>query len=827
VGALTTEFIEPTFEAAGAWVPAAIERCKVALGAARTAADRTVLLRSLARLLGGRLDLNAFSITLSPDECAEFVRFGLALTNKDTALRIVDEEDLSSLGGLSAALVLDSRSRQVFEVAPPDAVLLRLTKHPHYRIAAQKAAVRALLTQPAGSGLMVSMPTGSGKSLLFQIAASFERETTPGACAIVITPTVALALDHERTLSGLSGLEASRALTGDTPPTEAEAIVNGFRRGTVPILLLSPEKALNPGILMYLVETAEQRSVEYGLDARLSHVFIDEAHIVESWGRSFRPDFQRLPALLALLRNANPAIRAVLLSATLPDSSRAILRDSWRLNGEWLEVDARTPRYEHDVVVGHYEWEAQRLPAVDHVIDRAPRPLILYTTEIEAAGVLHQRLTAERGYERVALFTGDTPARERKRIVEGWAKDSFDIIVATSAFGMGIDKPDVRSVVHVCLPEGPARWYQEIGRASRDGGQGLAACLFVGGPSEGDVKQAYGLATSGWLTRDLAEQRWKAMINAAANRQWSGDRLLMSINLDAFREGIRPKAGDWNRGWNMTLLTLMQRSGVLRVLSVASDGDQPEFVWDVEIVDHRVMNGVDADVWDRIASQRATERTEIRAALDVFVEAMRHPAKACITRTVFELIEPRSLAPPCGRCPACRRMGIIPPSRLSSAGLEKIWSQSTNAGCMLPPEILLLAPSDPHFDVGFPRLIDTLTAAGIDQIVVPTALAHSAARLMVSSSTRFGLVLDEREWSGGARMAGIPSAVLLPDEDWIAESMLDQIAKFGRDGETTMIVVGRPDRLIRGRRLDQTVSRHAPYSEDLLRSMAANGIAQG
>lgn len=98
---------------------------------------------------------------------------------------------------------------------------------------------------------------------------------------------------------------------------------------------------------------------------------------------------------------------------------------------------------------------------------------------------------------------------------------------------------------------------------------------------------------------------------------------------------------------------------------------------------------------------------------------------------------------------------------------------------------------------------------------------------MVSSSTRFGLVLDEREWSGGARLAGIPSAVLLPDEDWIAELMLDQIATFGRDGETTMIVVGRPDRLIRGRRLDQTVSRHAPYSEDLLRSMPANGIAQG
>jgi ATP-dependent DNA helicase RecQ len=578
-------------------------------------------------LLGGRLELKAHSIALVSDERASLFRFGLAMTNEDTALRIVDEEDPPSLRGLSTALALDSRPRRAFEAASPDAVLLRLTRHLNYRCAAQKAAVRAVLTLPPGSGMMVSIPTGSGKSVLFQIAANFEREVTPGACAIVITPTIALALDHERTLSSVSGLEGSRALTGDTPRAQAEAIMNGFRRGTVPILLLSPEKALSSNVLKYLVEAAEPRAVEYGLNARLSHLFVDEAHIVESWGRSFRPDFQRLPALLAQLREVNPAIRAVLLSATLPDSSREILRDSWQLNGEWLEIDARTPRFDHDVVIGRYGGEAARLCALDHVVDRAPRPLIVYTTEIEAANVLRQRLTLERGYERVALFTGDTPARDRKRIVDGWAKDSFDIVVATSAFGMGIDKPDVRSVIHACLPEGPSRWYQEIGRASRDGGQGLAACLFFDGPDEGDVKQAYGLATSGWLTRNLAEQRWQAMVKAAANRQWFGERLQMSINLDAFREGLRPKAGDWNRGWNMTLLTLMQRAGVLRVLSVAADGDQPEFVWDVEIVDHRLLNAVDTEVWDRIDAKRENERADIRADLDVFVSIFCHPEK--------------------------------------------------------------------------------------------------------------------------------------------------------------------------------------------------------
>ncbi|WP_274378938.1 DEAD/DEAH box helicase [Sphingomonas cavernae] len=113
---------------------------------------------------------------------------------------------MPGLDGLGAALRLDTVPRDAYEPASPDAVLLRLTQHRRYRTIAQKAATRALLTQPPGSGLMVSMPTGSGKSLLFPIAANFGRETEPGACAIVITPTVALALDHERTLSALPGL---------------------------------------------------------------------------------------------------------------------------------------------------------------------------------------------------------------------------------------------------------------------------------------------------------------------------------------------------------------------------------------------------------------------------------------------------------------------------------------------------------------------------------------------------------------------------------------------------------------------------------------------
>jgi ATP-dependent DNA helicase RecQ len=804
------------------WVVAAIQRTETALLAATAPADRIALIRSLARLLGGRLDLQARDIGLSEAESDLLDRFGLALTNESKAIRLVNEEDLPTLAGLPAALGFESRPRQIYEPASPDAVLLRLTNHGRYRTATQKAAVRALLTQPPGSGLMVSMPTGSGKSLLFQIAAAFERKTLPGACAIVITPTIALALDHARTLSGLPGLERSRALVGDMPPSEAQAILNGFRRGEVPILLLSPEKALAPATQAYLMEAAAPHPVEYGLEARLTHMFVDEAHIIETWGRSFRPDFQRLPALLARLRGINPDLRAVLLSATLSDTSRRILRDSWRFDGAWLEVDARTPRFEHDVVIGQFGRDRQRQPVLDHVIDRAPRPLIVYTTKIDDAATLCARLRTELGYGRVALFTGDTGAHERKQIVEGWAEDEYDIVVATSAFGMGIDKADVRSIVHACLPEGPARWYQEIGRASRDGGQGLAACLFTSGGDDDDVRQAYGLATSGWLSRELAEERWLGLLKAASDHRWEGARRIMSLNLDAFREGLRPKAGDWNRGWNMTLITLMQRAGVLQVLSVAAEGDQSEFVWDVEVRDPRLMEGVADEIWNRISAVRDAEIGEVRAGLDVFVDAMRHPEKACITRTAFELIEPNSYAPPCGRCPACRAMGIAPPARLSSAGLEKVWQTSGLARTALPAEILLMTPADPHFERGFSKLIETLTAVGVEQIVVPQTLAHAAAQLMAGTSARLGLVMDMREWSGDAKLAHLPSAVLLPEENWIAETMLDRVASFGREATVPLLVAGRPERLVRGRRLDQTVSRHAPYSEAMLREVAAD-----
>lgn len=814
------------------WRTGAIKRCRAALGDARTPADRLVLLRSLARLQHGRLRLSDETLHLSANELRSLSRFGLALTSDGSALRLTDEQDDQAPQGYSDAEALDSRPRAVFAPASPDAVLLRHSTHSVYRSPAQKAAVRALLTMPAGAGLMVSMPTGSGKSLLFQLASRFWRAEAPGSCVIVITPTVALALDHARTLSGIPGLERSRAFSSDLSAEARDQLLASFRRGEIPVLLLSPEAALGSA-RKALIEAATPAGEKYaGLDARLRAVFIDEAHIIESWGRSFRPDFQRLPELLSELRAKDPAVKAVLLSATLPAAARQVLRQSYRPSGEWLEIDARTPRYDFDIVVQSYPNSEQRQVALDVVIDRAPRPAVIYTTKVDDASELYARLTKERGYERIALFTGEIsdPAM-RRQVIEDWAADRLDLVVATSAFGMGVDKSNVRAVIHACLPESPARWYQEIGRASRDGHQGLAVCLFTASDiwfEPSDVKDAFGQATSSWLTREIAEARWHALCAGRKSLHWNGSAPRLTLDLDATREGLSAQStNDYNRTWNMSLLNLMQRAGVLEVVSVSIEQDSPSATWEVELRNANLLDHRQSDVWDRISALRDSEQVNARTELSSFVRLMINPDRECLMRAVFSLIEDAGPpnTPPCGRCPACRAHGIDPPDRLDCAGLEQAWLDThQHREYPLPAGAILVVPEDLDLSSGLRTLLHRLAQVGFEQYLVPDEMKKEAAEVLADSAAQLGLVLSFNEWVAPTvqSLARTATAVILPPDETAARQILRQCREIVRlCPELPLAVVARPERQIDDRRLDQTVSKYAPYAEHVLDSLSA------
>lgn len=796
-----------------AWAPIFKERTLAALHRSVSEPDRLALLRTMAWLSGGRFETDQFNF--SEYEDSSLVRFGLDRIHSH-AIRIRDDNGPHWWTHIN----VDTQSRRYLQEGVSDGILRRLTRLRSYRSLSQKAAIRALFTAPPGSGLLASLPTGAGKSLLFQLAALYGREKHKGSCVIVVTPTIALALDHERTLQGIPGLENSRALIGDLGNEGIRKVVDAFRRGEIPVLLMGPELALRSDIVQKLEEVASREDAAFGLNGRLSHLFVDEAHIIESWGRSFRPDFQRLPGLLKELRRANPDLRAVLLSATMPPSARKILRRDWSLDGDWLEIDARVPRYEHDIIVSRNRSDEERRDALSLVVDRAPRPTIIYTTEVNEAQQIFNWLSNSRGYQRIALFTGDTGATERRQIIEDWSNNRYDLIVATSAFGIGIDKADVRSVIHACLPESAARWYQEIGRAARDGGQAFAALLFTdSGDGKDDVSTARGMAVGGWLTRPLAEKRWAAMRASATDQGWLDGNWRMSVDLNAIRDGLRPESTDYNRNWNMALLTLLQRSQAISIKAVKPKKGEEAREWEIEIREGGLLSDDPTAAWDKIYDHRDQEVANARHEFTPWLTLVRNPLDACMVRTAFELIEPHTFLPNCGRCPHCRDNGNIPPRRIEAMGLESVWPESPISDTSkLSHGVQLVEPMDRTLTTNLSGLVKAIASLGIQQFVVDTEFAEEITKSLALETQTLGLLLTLDEWSEGRNLANLPTALIaLPDEEngW----QVERFVQWAKDASFTSIVVARRDKQYRGRRFDQWISQHAPISQEFLMSL--------
>jgi ATP-dependent DNA helicase RecQ len=302
---------------------------------------------------------------------------------------------------------------------------------------------------------LVVLPTGAGKSAIYQIPAVL----LPGP-TVVISPLLALQQDQIAALNERDDpkIRAVRVSSAETPNQQREAIQE-IREGRAEFLFITPEQLSDPERL------AEVRALKPGL------VAVDEAHCISAWGHDFRPDYLALgdmikgmgrPPVLALTATASPPVRDDIIARLHLDKPEIHVSGLDRHN-LFLEV-AYCPDED-------YRW--RRLTGL---LDTVEQPGIVYVATRRAAEDLALRLK-QAGYN-AEFYHGGMAAGAREQRHEDFTADKIDIMVATSAFGMGIDKANIRWVAHVALPDSPDSYFQEIGRSGRDGGDARALLLW-------------------------------------------------------------------------------------------------------------------------------------------------------------------------------------------------------------------------------------------------------------------------------------------------------------------------------------------------------------
>ncbi|MGI4945645.1 MAG: RecQ family ATP-dependent DNA helicase, partial [Janthinobacterium lividum] len=330
----------------------------------------------------------------------------------------------------------------------PAAVLRQVFGFPAFR-GLQEAVIARVMD---GGDALVLMPTGGGKSLCFQVPALCR----PGT-AIVVSPLIALMDDQVAALRQL-GISAG-ALHSEVDPDEARQISRDLDAGRLDLLYVSPERLLMSGTLERLTRR------------EISLIAIDEAHCVSAWGHEFRPEYRGLARLghtfpgvprIALTATADPRTRGDILQALGMDDATVFSASFHRAN---LHIAAQAKAA-----------EVQELLAF--LARHKGEAGIVYCGSRAKTERMAARLKAE---GLVALpFHAGLSAMEKRLALTRFRSGEAVVMVATIAFGMGIDRPDVRFVVHLDMPDSPEAYYQQIGRAGRDGDRADTLLLYGG-----------------------------------------------------------------------------------------------------------------------------------------------------------------------------------------------------------------------------------------------------------------------------------------------------------------------------------------------------------
>ncbi len=320
--------------------------------------------------------------------------------------------------------------------------------------AGQEAVCRAAIE---GRDLLLVMPTGAGKSLCYQLPA-----IARGGTALVISPLIALMEDQAAKMSAL-GLRVARIHSGLDRSVARQACAD-YLSENLQFLFVAPERLRVPGFAEMLAKR------------RLSLIAIDEAHCISQWGHDFRPDYRMLGQYLPALRNGDEATPVIALTATATPSVQADILSQlgmikplkfihgFRRDNLAIEV-VELPVPERAETIAKLLADPRRRPAIVYAVSRKQAESL---AEGLSGGSRNTRSKTSGGIAAAAYHAG-LDAETRERVQTAFQAGTLDVVVATIAFGMGIDKADIRTVIHAGLPGTLEGYYQEIGRAGRDG----------------------------------------------------------------------------------------------------------------------------------------------------------------------------------------------------------------------------------------------------------------------------------------------------------------------------------------------------------------------
>jgi superfamily II DNA/RNA helicase len=623
------------------------------------------------------------------------------------------------------------------------------------------------------------LPTGAGKTLVAAVAGYLAQPDL----TVIVVPTVSLALDLERRFQHDYELTTPVAYHGGLDAAAKATFRERIASGNQWVVITSPEALLTS--LAAPIHSLAQAG-------RLANFVIDEAHIVAAWGGSFRPAFQAMAGyrrtLATAARTAGRDFRTILLTGTLDTYGMQVLETLFSTDSLTVvsaQVTRPEPSYWSAKCANDEEKRTVLIDAMRHL----PRPTIVYTSLVEGAGGVKARdvkqWLKEEGFGRVALVTGSSSRSERESAVRrlrdelgpAGVDDVVDVVVATSAFGLGVDIEGVRTVVHACIPESIDRYYQEVGRGGRDGHASIS--LVVHSPADEDV--ARGLAGADEIGVEKAWERWSSML---ASRELTTNGI--QVSLRALRKANQNPAADFTRKWNLHTLALMELAGMIDVGWSPAAAPSDELTED-QVADHfdREFQSLPIQVLqadlnetnfkDRLEQARGRSNQASRQSLGALFGLLEKKA-VChnqVFSSSFELDMPNGdramTTRVCGGCPACRLRGSY--FELDrSAPRVPYWaspkkSVPTRLAALFGDSRFISVAEITGLDDPGTRgaLVERILAAGAELLVLPIAGSGDLRDRIIRAHTKWFGIESLNEWISRLACPPMVTVVVIPD----------------------------------------------------------------